>query len=163
MKKILVSVLLLACVVPAAQARRRAPLMISPAECREHKLPPVGLVMPWTTGVAPLTKFPSQGVYVHNEPTPPGGAYLFEIVAGGPDWMKFLKNRFPQAQFTVAPDWQGKYPACTFVEGAGHAHTAYAAVQLPNGAIMIHGHGPWPDQPADFDKLSKFFHQVRIE
>lgn len=163
MKRFLVCMVLFACVVPMAQARRRAPLMISPAECREHKLPALGLVMPWNTGVATLRKFPSEGVYVGNEPTPPGGAYLFEVVAGKGELLEFLKGQYPRASFTVAPDWQGKYPACTFVEGQGHARTAYAAVQLPAGAVMIHGYGPWTAKTPDFNKLSEAFRQVRVE
>ena len=44
-------------------------------------LPALGFQMPRSTGVAHLTKFPAKGVYVANEPTPPGGAYLFTILA----------------------------------------------------------------------------------
>lgn len=163
MNKLLLSFFLLAALVPAAHARRRAPLMISPAECLEHKLPALSLTMPWNTGVASLRKFPSEGVYVRNEPTPPGGAYLFEIVASKTEMLDFLKTRYPQAKIATAPDWNGKYPACSFVVGESHARTAYAAVQLPSGAVMIHGYGPWPDKPADFAELSRFFHQVRIQ
>ena len=66
---------------PAVEAKRPAPLVITAEEAVQHHLPALGFQMPANTGVASLNKFPKEGVYIQNQPTPPGGAYLFTVVA----------------------------------------------------------------------------------
>lgn len=162
----------------AVQAGPPTPLLISAEEAAQHHLPAIGFQMPANTGIATLNKFPSQGVYVQNQPTPPGGAYIFTIVGysnlptGQAGLQRFLKSRYPDAKFSEAPDWTAsngsKYPTCLFITGSSHARTAHAAVQISpksggeNGAVMIHGYGPWTAEKPEYDHLTKAFANVQV-
>jgi hypothetical protein len=111
-----------------------ATLSITPAQCREHGLPPVGIEFPFKGALMPVA-FPAPGVYARFC-GPPGGALTGEFSALRPEEFGWTLEQIVRARFDTPPAQPfalGAQARCelgpmldciVFVVGHSHARTS---------------------------------------
>jgi hypothetical protein len=117
------------------------PLDLTPAQCKEHQLPPFSVHLDTTGTNLEASLFPERGTYLRLS-GPPGGVLLFELLPCK-DVKKLLQTRFPKGVLGKPGTFKLSGKTCAtqgLVDGKSQARTRWCAVVLePEGLVALFG------------------------